>query len=282
MKINICNYEQGMGIDGILTKYAKEMTRALRDLGHQCTLSHLPDEEAEVNHHINYYAYRPTKTIDTTMITHITGDMYTQNDKLRKIKNSLSTSTGICFSQRMKDKLIEAGCPEEKLEVVLSAHDSVPRRPRIIAMAYNAYPDGRKRENMLAKLFKTIDPEKFTFRIIGDGWHKTLDPLVKKKLRVQWVKEFRMDFYQELLATSDYLLYTGGEDALAQSIIDAKQAGLRIIAPPQDDLEVEYPFNNQKELNYIFSQIAENPVEEWTWENYAKSHCKIWERLLKK
>jgi len=281
MKVNIVNYEQGLGINGILTKYAKEMQRALIDLGHLCTVSHLPDKDADINHHINYISYKPSGTIDTTMITHVTGDKSkTEKQKIDLIKKQSKTAIGICFSQKMKDRL-----GIDNLKVVLPAHDSIPRRPRIVAIATNLYPDGRKREDMFMKLFKTIDPEKFAFRIVGEGWKKTLDALAKKsekkKIRVQYLPYFRADFYQELLDTSDYLLYTGGEDALAQSIIDAKQAGLRIIAPPQEDIEVEYPFKDQKELNYIFSQITENPVEEWTWENYAKAHLDIWKKLCK-
>jgi hypothetical protein len=283
MKINILNYEEKLGIDGILTKYAREMQRALQDLGHDVTVYYEQDRDADINHHINYISYKPSFTADTTMITHITGDKNkSEKEKVNLIKKQCETAVGICFSQDMKDKLVKAGCPEDKLEVVLPAHDGRKRRPRIIAIATKLYADGRKREQMFTDLFKTIDPEKFTFRIMGDGWKKVLEPLVKKGLRVQWIKDFREDFYGELLSTSDYLLYTGDEDALAQSIIDAKQAGLRIIAPPQKDLEVELPFNNQAELNKIFANIAVNPVEDWTWENYVKKHLKIWKTLLKK
>jgi len=278
MKVNIVNYEEKLGIDGILTKYAREMQRALRDMGHDVTVFHESDRDADINHHINYISYKPTSTIDTTMITHVTGDKTkTEKQKIDLIKRQAKTATGICFSEGMKKKI-----GIDNLEVVLPAHDSIKRRPRIIAMAYKIYPDGRKREDMFSKLFKIINPEKFTFRVIGEGWHRTLDPLVKKGLRVQWVKDFRQDFYEELLSTSDYLLYTGGEDALAQSIIDAKQAGLRIIAPPQEDIEVEFPFNTQEELNSIFKKLEENPVESWSWENYAKKHLEIWKTLLKK
>lgn len=279
MKIHIVNYEEGMGIDGILTKYAKEMERALIDLGHKVTRSYKPDKNSDINHHINYYAYIPSGTRDTTMITHITGDMYSYDDKVKRIKETLKTSTGICFNQAMKDKLIKLGCPKEKLEVVLSAHDSIPRRPRIIAICSNLYPDGRKREKMFEKMAVNIkDYKKIIFRIMGKGWQPILDKLTKKGLQVQWLDHFDKPLYEELLATSDYLFYPGGEDALAQSILDAKQAGLRIISAPQSELEVEYPFETQEELNSIFSKMEENPVEDWTWENYAKAHLKIWKR----
>lgn len=283
MKIAIVNYEQALGMNGILSKYSRELERALLDMGEDAYITTAPDKKADINHHINYISYQPSKKVDTTMITHVTGDKnQTEKEKIELIKKQSNTAFGICFSQKMVDKLVKAGVPKERLGVVLSAHDSIPRRPRIIAIATNLYPDGRKREEMFVKLFSTINPEKYTFRIMGDGWKKILDPLANKGLRVQLVKEFRADFYQELLATSDYLLYLGNEDALAQSIIDAKQAGLRIIAPPQDDLEVEYPFRSQEELNQIFKKMAENPVRTWTWEKYAENHLNIWKTLQKK
>jgi hypothetical protein len=281
LRINLVNYEKALGIDGILTKYAKEMERALIDLNHEVSVSAKP-VKGEINHHINYASYIPSGGKDTTMITHITGDMYTEKEKIKRIKETLKTSTGICFSKGMKDKLIKAGCPEKKLEVVLPARDELDIRPRVIAMAYNIYSDGRKCEDTFTKLIKSLKHQnEYTFRIMGKGWGKTLEPLTKIKPvpRFQWAEEFSGDFYHELLNTSDYLLYTGKEDALAQSIIDAKNAHIRIIAPPQEDIEVDLPFNNQKELNKIFEDMIDNPVKDWTWENYVKAHLKIWEKL---
>jgi hypothetical protein len=282
LKINIVNYEQGLGINAILTKYAKNMEKSLTDLGYEVEVTDKP-VKADVHHHINYASYIPSGGIDTTMITHITGDMYTEKDKIEIIKRSLKTSTGICFSKGMKDKLIKIGCPKDKLEVVLPAHDALDIRPRIIALAYNIYPDGRKREEMFSKLIYSLpDCKKYAFRIMGKGWMPVLEELVKEKLQVQLVKEFSGEFYHELLNTSDYMLYTGGEDALPQSLIDAKFSNMRLIAPPQEDIEVDFPFNNQKELNDIFAKMVDNPVESWTWENYVKNHLKIWEQLMVK
>lgn len=274
MKINLVNYEQAVGIDGILTKYAKEMKKALLDLGQEVTVSGKP-AKADINHHINYESYVPSKGKDTVMITHLDTPK-----KVEKVWQALKTATGICFNHKMVKRLVDEGMPKEKLEYVLSAHDGMPRRPRIIAIATNLYPDGRKREFMFEKMVKSLKNKKaVVFRIMGKDWQRVLDPLLKEGLQVQWVDHFIAGFYEELLKTSDYLLYTGGEDALAQSILDAKNAGLRIIAPPQEELEVELPFESQEELNKIFSKIEENPVEDWTWEKYAKEHLKIWEKL---
>lgn len=278
MKINLVNYEEGVVKHGILTKYAKCMERELQDLNYEVKVSSRPDPKWDVNHHINFISAMPCPGKNTAMVTHFTGDMYSQKVKLEKIKKF--DGVGICFSHKTRDWLVKQGIPKKKLEVVLPAHDGMLRRPSIIAMAYKAYPDGRKREDMFEKMFLSLkDKEKFIFRIMGAGWRDLLEKLAKKKIRVQWTDQFSMDLYEQLLNSSDYLLYTGGEDELAQSILDAKNAGLKIIAPPQAELEVEYPFKTQAELNKIFKDLAENPVADWTWDNYVKQHIKIWEKL---
>jgi hypothetical protein len=280
LKIHIVNYEEGRVQNGILTKYARAMERELQDLDYDVTVSNIPNPSADVNHHINYISAQDCPTKNTTMVTHFTSDMFKLKDKLDKMRRFLINGTGICFSQHIKDYLVRKGMPENKLEVVLPAHDGMIRRPKIIAIAFKIYPDGRKREEMFEKMFLSLkDRGKFIFRIIGPGWKPMLERLAKKKIQVQWTDKFSMDLYEQVLNSSDYILYTGGEDAVAQCIIDAKNAGLRIIAPPQTDVEVDIPWKTQEELNKIFQDIEINPVEDWTWENYTKQHIKIWEKL---
>jgi len=278
--ISIVNYEQALGMDAILSKYARMMERELIDLGEDVKISAKP-EKADINHHINFVSYIPSGGKDTVMITHLTGDKnHSEKEKIEMVRKCLKTAHGICMNKGIMDKLINAGLDKNKLDFVLHAHDGVPRRPRIISICTNLYPDGRKREEMFVSLFKSLkDKKRFLFRIMGKDWLRVLDPLTKKGLQVQYTDKFYAELYQQFLQTSDYLLYTGDEDSLAQSLVDAKNAGLRIIAPPNADLEVELPFNNQKELNDIFAKIDDNPVKDWTWDNYVKQHQAIWKKL---
>jgi len=279
MKICIVNYEDGY-VNGILSKYARSMEKELLDLGIEVTVKGKPDPKADINHHINYMAAQKCKTLNTTMVTHFTSDMYELEDKINRVKEY--NAVGICFSKGIKKYLIKNGVAEDKLEVVDPAHDGMKRRPRIIAMAYKIYPDGRKREDMFEKMFLSLKrPENYLFRIMGEDWRPILDRLSKKGLQIQWTDVFSMDLYEQMLNTSDYLLYTGGEDAAAQCIVDAKNAGLRIISPTVDEVEVDIPWKTQKELNKIFTDMDVNEVENWTWENYAKNHVKIWKKMLK-
>lgn len=285
MKICLVNYEQALGIDAILTKYARMLERELIDLGHEVIVSATP-KQGYINHHINFVAYEkkfPGK--NTTMITHLSGDTAWSNElKMNLVKKQEEWgTTGICFNQELKEKLVKAGCDEKKLFVSGHAHDSTPRRPRIITIVSNLYPDGRKREEMFTKLIKSLpDQKNYIFRIMGKDWMRVLDPLRETGLQVQYMDGFTADLYQQFLNTSDFLLYTGDEDSLGQSLIDAKQAGLRIIAAPRKELTVEYPFTSQSDLNTIFEKMNDNEVKDWTWEAFAKRHETIWKNLLKK
>jgi hypothetical protein len=68
-------------------------------------------------------------------------------------------------------------------------------------------------------------------------------------------------------------------------LLDAKNAGLKIIAPNVGfniDIGVDYPFDTQKELNDIFKTLNPNPVKDWTWDKYAKEHIKLFKQCQKK
>jgi len=280
MKIHIVNYEMNYGIDAILSKYARMLERELTDLGHEVSVSGKA-EKADINHHINFNSYIPSGGKDTIMIAHISGDKnQSKAEKIKQVKEALKTSHGIAMNPGIVEDLVKEGCDKNKLDFVYHAHDGNIRRPKIVAIVSNNYPDGRKNADMFTKLFKSLkDKRSVIFRIMGDGWMPILKPLAKEGLQVQYTNKFSMDLYQQILNTSDFLLYTGDEDSLAQSQVDAKNAGLRIISRPSPDLEIEVPFTNQKELNQIFADFEKNPVKEWTWSNYAKKHLKLWQNL---
>lgn len=280
--ICIVNYEEGIVENGILTKYAKMMERELIDAGYEVSVKNKPDPKADINHHINYIAAQDCPTLNTTMVTHFTSDMYEMEEKLGIMKKFIDKGgIGICFSKGVEKYLAKKEMNPDQLKTVLPAHDGMKRRPKIIMIAYKVYPDGRKREEMFEKLCKKIDPKKFMFRIMGQNWRPILEKVSKEGIQAQHIETFMADAYNELLNTSDYCLYTGGEDAVAQCLIDAKNAGLSIIAPHQEDIEVEFPWETQEELNKIFEELAYNSVEDWTWENYTKKHIDIWEEMYK-
>jgi hypothetical protein len=278
MRINIVNYEQGR-FDGILSKYARKMEEGLKKLGHKVAISRTPSGKADVTHHINYESYVPTeKTINTLMVTHINTDA-----KMTNLQVGMKTADmGICFSEDTQKYLERGGF--SKLTTVLPAHDSIPKRPRIVSILTNVYPNGCKREEMLNELLKHIDKTKFVFFIMGKDWEKHLESWMATDFQAQYFKEFMPEDYKKILDLSDYCLYFGKDEG-SMGILDAKNAGVKCIAPDggfHADMGIEYPFDTQEELNKIFDNLSENPVEDWTWDNYVKQHETIWGDLLKK
>lgn len=264
MKIALINYEMTFN-NGILSKYANKMKEELDVLGIENVLSPTP-LNGYINHHINYLPYKDNGGVNTLMITHIF-----EGYKLDRVKEAMKTADcGICFSGETRDFLLSKGI--EKLEVILPAHDSLPRKKKKIAIVTNVYPDGCKREEMFYDLISFLKEKgiynNFEFHIMGTGW-KFATP------------SFNLTEYTKILEACDYLLYFGLDEG-AMSILDATQVGLKTIAPLSGfhiEIGIDYPFKNQEELNNIFLDLSKNKVEDWNWDNYIKQHIKIWERL---
>lgn len=277
--VHLVNYEMAFN-DGILSKFAHKMYDELKKYKDvKVTMGNVPDPEADVNHHINYLPYRHSDTINTLMVTHIW-----EGTKLDSLKEGMETADmGICMSEDTEKQLVKWGIPQEKLTTVLPAHNGRPRRFQVVSILTNVYPDGCKREGMFTELVKTIDKNKWAFRIMGSGWNDILVPMVAEGLQVDYFHEFNQDMYDRILDSSDYNLYFG-EDEGSMGVLDAKNAGMKIIAPNigfNIDIGVDYKFKNQEELNKIFKKLSKNPVEGWTWKKYVDAHIKLWKKISK-
>ncbi len=273
--ITIVNYELGMN-NGILSKYANKLNEHLIKLGDKSEVSPVPSKDSKINYHINYLPYKHENspdTINALMITHIF-DGY----KMDAVKKGMETADiGICMSSETMEQLVSAGIPREKLTVILPAHDGHTRRHQVVAILTNVYPDGCKREGMFAELVKTLDYNKWAFRIMGSGWHDILAPLVADGLQVDYFAEFNYEIHKQILESSDYSLYFGKDEG-SMGILDSANAGLKTIAPNtgfHKEIGIDYPFDTQEELNWIFRSLNKNKVENWTWEEYAKRHLEV-------
>ena len=262
MRVNIINYEQALGINGILSKYAEKMTEEAIKLGYDAKLTVNPDD-SDINHHINYISYRPSGRIDTMMVTHVW-----PGEKEAKLKEGLKTATGICFSKETADRYKDWG----RIETVLPAHDELPRRQKLVYIPTNVYPCKR------AEMIKEIKSDCY-FVIMGRDWQPILKDVT---LSHDYIDHFNKEAHIEILKRADYCLYFGLDEG-SMGILDAVQAGVRTIAPLQGfhiETGIDYPFNTAEELNKIFEKIEHNPVKDWTWENYVKAHIALWEKLL--
>lgn len=280
IKIHIINYEQAFN-DGILSKFARKMYDELekhKDI--EVSLGNVPEPTADVNHHVNYLPYKHSSTINTLMVTHIF-DGY----KFDTLKEHLETADmGICMSDDTKNSLIERGLNASKLSTVLPAHDGTPRRCQIVSILTNVYPDGCKRAEMFSELAKTLDNTQWAFRIMGSGWEEILVDLVARGLQCDYFPAFDYATHKQILDSSDYSLYFGVDEG-SMGLLDAKNAGLKLIAPNVGfniDIGVDYPFDSQQELNEIFKNLNPNPVKHLTWSLYTENHLKIWRELYEK
>lgn len=279
LKIHIVNYEEGMGIKGILSKFAYKMYDELcKTGGVQASIGSQPREDVDINHHINYLQYKPNKTKNTLMVTHIF-----DNYKRKELEKGMETADlGIVMSKDMRSQLVKWGFNKKKLPIVLPAHDGIPRRHQIVAILTNVYPDGCKRAEMLAGLAKTLNNNEWAFRIMGKDWTEILAPLVANGLQVDYFAEFNYDIHKQILESSDYCLYFGKDEG-SMAILDAKNAGLKLITTNQGfhkEIGIDYVFDTQEELNAIFKKLNPNPVKDWTWRKYVDEHIKLWQKLL--
>lgn len=273
MKIHIVNYEASFN-NGILTKFAKKLEEELKKQKITVTVSDKPDPKA-INHHINYLPYQPNETKNTLMITHIW-----EGYKLDAVKQGMKTAdVGICMSEEMIGYLEGKGIPRKKLVAVLPPHDGLPRRKKIVSILTNIYPDGCKREWMFPELIKNIDNSQFKFIIMGSGWGETLRKT--EGADIDYRGNFNYEEHAKILQESEYSLYFGLDEG-SMGILDAKNAGQRIITTPvgfNSAMGIDYPFTTLDELCAIFKRLEANPVKDWTWKRYADEHLKIWKKL---
>lgn len=286
MKVNIVCYEDVNA--WILGKFARKMHENLSVLGIESKISKQSDSSFDINHHIIYINYNSVpSSIDTLMITHID-----DSSKLNLIKNQLEVSQmGICMSKETMLKLNAFGIPNNKLSFINPAHDNIIKpRKLVVGITCMVQDDGRKREIFLDKLASKIDPDIFSFKIMGRNWNPQVKTLISKGFEVEYDSEFNYDKYVKLVPSLDYYLYMG-QDEGQMGFVDALCAGVKTITTPQGyhlDAEngIYYSFTTYDDLLNIFLTIESekkkivNSVSEWTWLNYTRKHVEIWEYLI--
>jgi hypothetical protein len=256
------------------------MAEELKKQGHKVSISNKPVEKVDVNHHINYESYcnfKKPNTINTLMVTHITTP--TKEDRLRE---SMSKSDmGICMSEETEKQLYKKGFTN--LTTIYPAHDNRARRPKMVYIPTNVYPDGCKREKMFSELVEHIDKKSFVFFIMGSGWKEIFQQLEPTGVAINLFEKFDPETHWKILDIADFCLYFGMDEG-SMGILDGAHNGVRTIAPNtgfHQEIGIDFTFETQEELNSIFKKIEENHVKDWTWDKYVKEHLEIWEKLKK-
>jgi len=277
----------------IIEKMAHRLAEHLPAAQAIVSRSSAPRHDVDVNHWMSYaFANEPQPTRATMFITHV-DDPY----KVRLIQQELSAGIdlGICMSSESVSKLVGLGVPRQALCYVLPAHDNsvVARRIRI-GITTRVYADGRKREQLLVRLARSMSLEPFVLQIFGAGWESVVPELERAGARVEYYPgtgDYRADYAQiiEHLPAFDYYMYLGMDEG-SLGTLDALAAGVRTIVTAQGfhrDLgaAVTHGFVTFADLREIMEQLAKErsrciaAVAGLTWERFAAHHLSIWKAV---
>jgi hypothetical protein len=287
MKVRIVHYELGKD-SWILEKFAFKLHENLQLMGINSDVAAMPDENADINHHILYYDYDGVKRgVDTLMITHIDN-----TEKLEMLKKQMQVAdAGICMSKETVHFLAQMGVNKNGLCYVNPAHDGMmPIRKIVIGLSSRIYNDGRKREVFLERLAKAVDPLYFKFKIMGENWTRQVHFLRDHGFEVEYFERFDYNEYLRLIPSLDYYLYMGMDEGQI-GFIDALSAGVKTIVTKQGfHLDayagISHSFTTYQELEKIFLNLQQekatlvDSVATWNWNDYAKKHVEIWNYLL--
>lgn len=288
LKIRIVYSEDGW----IFGKFAGKLQEYLLKMGQIVDIANVEDPDADVNHYISYgelnQIYHRSKTIRTTMVTHI--DCALKRDLIKfQAQNNV---VGICMSNDTMNKLSLWGVPRDKLCYINPAHDGMIEPRKIVLGITNRCHgdyDYRKRDNLILGVCEQLEPEVFKLKIMGDGWDKIVLQIRKLGYEVEYYEEFDRELYKELMPSLDYWLYYGFDEG-AMGFIDALAAGVKTIATPQGyHLDVKcgltYPCSTMDDFVSVLKQIQNEKMEiirsvkSWTWDNYARKHLEVWNYL---
>lgn len=272
----------------IFQKFAMKMKDELDKQGYDCTIADTVDPTAEINHHVSYGSCKPILPLNETfMITHIDSI-----NKVELLKHQLKNAQmGICMSRETLKKLTAYGIPREKLCYINPAQDGVIKPKKyVLGITHRTYTDHRKKANVLIDLCKELDPDYFSFKIMGAGWDDIVSSIINMGFHVDYYKEFDYGTYIKLIPSLDYYLYWGFDEG-SMGFLDALRAGVETIVTPQGyhlDIKdgITYPCRTMNDFKETLFKLQEKrkrmiaSVDTLTWECFVNKHLEVWNYLL--
>ena len=277
----------------IIHKFAARLQEHLPRFGVTAELGETASDAVDLNHWMLfiYCVDRPGRG-GTALITHIDHPI-----QLREAKACLKVvDLGICLSRMGVDELVRRGVARDRLCAIVPGHDGAlePRRIRI-GITTRLYTDGRKREELLARLADAMPLDAFAFEIFGAGWEAIVEKLAAAGAEVAYhpgTSDYQADYrlIRARLPQFDYYLYLGMDEG-SMGFLDALAAGVATIVTPQGfHLDVPggitHEFLDFPQLHGIFQQLRDErrrrieSVRELTWSEYARRHALVWRALL--
>lgn len=195
------------------------------------------------------------------------------------------------MSRETMEKLTAYGIPRERLCYVNPAQDGIIKPKKyVLGITHRIYEDHRKIVNILVDLCRSIDPDYFTFKIMGSGWDDIVTSVRKLGFQVDYYDEFDYKEYGRLMPSLDYYLFWGFDEG-SMGFLDALQAGVGTIVTPQGyHLDVKdgitYACRTLNDFRDVLLELQKKrekivrSVSGWTWKNYVDKHLEIWNYLL--
>lgn len=272
----------------ILRKFAVRMKEELEKQGYRCTIGKGVDPTADINHHVIYTSCQLVVPYhETFMFTHI--DSY---NTVELVKHQLKKAMmGICMSRETMERMAAYGVPREKLCYINPAQDGVIKPKKyILGITHKTHEDHRKNENVLITLCKELNPNYFSFKIMGSGWGDIVEAIRDMGFHVEYFDDFDYEEYTKLMPSLDYYLYWGFDEG-SMGYLDALRAGVKTIVTPQGyHLDVRdgitYPCRTILDFKDVLLKLQEerkrivDSVEDWTWKNFVNKHLEVWNYLL--
>lgn len=277
----------------VLRKIGLNLVSTLVELGVDAEYVNVPNPESDINHFLHFsFAEEVPGSKTTMMITHVDDAI-----KAKRVKSLLAGKqiVGICMSRYHMEELIDFGISNDRLSYVLPALDNTKVRRIHFTIQCNRYRDGRKNEEFLTKLSKSIDLSFAEFSFFGSGWKEIAADLRISGAQVTISEpsdNFGNDYDKMIKALeyADYYVNLGWDEGSLASL-DAFVSRTKMILSAQGyhlnipDVESHF-FTEYSEFQNIISDISDNfnqkqkSADLMSWTNYAEKHMRIWETLI--
>lgn len=269
MKIRIVTEKPGW----IMHRQAQEIQKHLADVR-----INEPFPDADIVYYINYgyYKSRDAKALHVGCFTHYDPDALAEQFK----RAAFELDHCIAISNFTANQLCDLGVPREKISVVVIGADTSFRPKLTLGIVGRTYKGGRKGEDLVHSLLEDEElMEDLQIVSTGEGWGVPLRELPLPQ------------FYQSI----DFLLVPARIEGGPVPFMEALACGTMSIAPPigviPDFPHIEYPTGDLDGLKQRIRGVKEEFLsrkrelsrfmEDYTWENWALEHKKIFENLLK-
>ncbi len=286
--LQILNWEQSYGKDGILTKIAEEMSGAAKSRQIILIDSHLPDARAAIIHQVYFRTALPIKGIPSTvMVTHV--DTF-----FKRILLQWQRRRGLhpVYMSRHSASMLSGDRMQSPDVITPPPAELGVKRKLKVGFFTNVYNDGRKREQILFEALKEADHRWISLFLMGSGLEQFARSCQEIGLEVELTPNFDSEKYAALLTEIDLLIYTGIDEG-AISTLDAINAGIPVSVPSIGfNRMLQHPnvqcFDDSQDLTKVFQNYLQAKISSAGClptkdsQEYLDKHLLIWERVLNK